>query len=116
MPRPTMTPPTPPVPIPCSGHEPAGRKDDAGKPRWSLLPVGAVAEVIAVLEAGAAKYGAGNWQRVPDARARYYDAAMRHLEAWWAGEKRDPETGRSHLAHVACCVLFLLWLDREGGQ
>jgi hypothetical protein len=53
----------------------------------------------------------GNWRRVPDAQRRYFDAAQRHLLAWWAGEKEDPETTLSHLAHASCCVLFLLALD-----
>jgi len=88
-----------------------GKKFDTNKPRWSLLPEGAVQEVIEVLEFGAAKYSENNWQKVPDARTRYYDAAMRHLDAWWGGQKADPETGKSHLAHAVCCLMFLQWLD-----
>ena len=90
-----------------------GRKADKGKPRWSLLPRGAVKQVIDVLEFGAQKYAPGNWKRVPDARTRYYDALHRHVEAWWRGEKVDPDSGLPHLAHAACCVLFLLWFDSE---
>jgi hypothetical protein len=90
-----------------------GIKHDSGKPRWSLLPIGTVAQVVRVLEFGAAKYALDNWKTVPDARTRYFDALMRHVHAWWAGERNDPETGCHHLAHAGCCVLFLLWLDRE---
>lgn len=41
---------------------------------------------------------------------------MRHLTAWWGGEKSDPESGEHHLAHLGCCVIFLLWFDltKEG--
>lgn len=91
-----------------------GTKADAGKPRWSLLPTGAIAQVVAVLEAGAAKYAPDNWQHVKNPETRYYDAMMRHVDAWRSGERIDPETGLSHLAHAACCVLFLLWFD--GGK
>ena len=87
---------------------PEARKDDAGKPRFSLLPLPALRRVIDVLEYGARKYEPHAWQRVPDANVRYFDAAMRHLLAWKDGEQHDSESGLQHLAHAACCVLFLL--------
>ena len=88
-----------------------GQKHDQGKRRKSLLPPNTVNQVIDVLEFGARKYAENNWRYVPDASTRYYDAADRHIEAWWRGEKTDPETGLSHLAHATCCLLFLIWLD-----
>jgi hypothetical protein len=91
----------------------SGRKDDAGKPRLSLLPWPAVLSVVRVLEHGAKRYGDDNWRQVPNFRARYFDAAQRHLLAWWGGEKTDPDTGESHLAHFICCGLFLLARDNE---
>lgn len=91
-----------------------GQKYDYGKLRWGLLPNAAVCEVIKVLMRGAEKYETDNWKRVPDARRRYYEAAMRHLTAWWDGERDDPEWGLSHLAHAGCCVLFLLWFEVTG--
>lgn len=90
-----------------------GKKFDSGKPRWSLLPEGAVASIVDVLEAGAIKYAPNNWQLVPDGKTRYYDAAMRHIEAWRTGEMNDPETGLPHLAHAGCCLMFLGWLDTQ---
>lgn len=88
-----------------------GTKLDKDKLRWSLLPSGTIAQVIQVLEYGAKKYAVNNWVGVPDAETRYYDAAMRHLDAWRNGEDNDSESGLPHLAHAACCVLFLLWFD-----
>lgn len=93
--------------------EQIGTKNDGKKPRWSLLPKGTVEQVIAVLEFGAAKYQVDNWQHVDDPERRYYDAAMRHLEAWWRGEKDDPESKLPHLAHAVCCLLFLMWFHRK---
>lgn len=90
-----------------------GRKDDTGKLRWSLMPFNELSEVLAVLEHGASKYGANNWIHVKPLRERYFDAAMRHLMAWWSGEKNDPESGHSHLAHVICCLIFLMWEDNR---
>lgn len=99
-----------------------GRKDDSGKLQWWLLPLAPVREIIGVMQWAAfdkqpKPYGPYNWQKVPNARQRYYDAAQRHLTAWWERvEANDPsrvdaESGRHILAHVGCCVLFLLWFE-----
>lgn len=88
-----------------------GKKADAGKARWDLVPLGALGVVVDVLGFGAAKYGDDNWRKVPDARRRYFAAAMRHLVAWYGGERLDPESGLHHLGHAMCCLLFLLALD-----
>ena len=94
-----------------------GIKFDSGKLRWSLLPYDALADVVRVLMHGAAKYEDFNWQHVVSedgGKARYFDALQRHLIAWWNGEINDPEDGLSHLAHATCCLLFLLWKERNG--
>ena len=88
-----------------------GLKLDNGKPRHSLLPKGSISSIIAVLEFGAKKYEANNWQKVNNAKERYYDAAMRHIDSWWNGEKFDQETGIHHLAHAATNLFFLKWFD-----
>ena len=88
-----------------------GLKFDNGKPRHSLLPKGSISSIIAVLEFGAKKYEANNWQKVDNAKERYYDAAMRHIDSWWNGEKFDQETGIHHLAHAATNLFFLKWFD-----
>lgn len=90
----------------------AGMKYDSDKPRYSLLPKGAVNAVIDVLEFGAKKYDADNWQKVDNAKERYYNAAMRHIDKWWNGEKHDPETNIHHLAHASTNLFFLMWFDK----
>lgn len=103
-------------PCPYPGGKPAnhanvGRKDDQGKDRWDLVPWAAVTQVVKVLTFGANHYGDDNWRRVEGWRKRYFAAACRHLTRWVLGERTDPATGLHHLAHAACCVLFLLELD-----
>lgn len=100
-------------PVPADAA--AGTKLDDGKPRWDLLPHVSVAQVVAVLSFGAKKYAPDNWRTVQGWRWRYYAAAWRHAVAWWLGERHDPESGLHHLAHAACCMLFLLELDMTDG-
>ena len=84
-----------------------GVKHDAGKLRLDLLPTDALEAVARILTLGAAKYGERNWEA--GMSWRRVDAALeRHLFAWRRGEERDAESGEPHLAHAACCVLFLL--------
>ncbi len=65
-------------------------------------------EVARVLTFGATKYGPNNWQKVTPFEDRYYAAALRHLGASDMGDEKDAESGLLHVAHAACCVLFLI--------
>jgi len=89
-----------------------GKKYDAGKPRWDLLPLEPIKAVVDVLTFGAKKYAPNNWKKVARPRERYYAALQRHLYAWRLGEKKDPESGLPHLAHALCCLVFLAWFER----
>lgn len=90
-----------------------GMKFDGGKPRWTLLPWKGAAKVIEVLEFGAHKYAPNSWRTIPDARQRYMDALIRHVVAIQLGEIIDPESGLSHIDHVATNALFLAEFDAE---
>lgn len=102
---------------------PNGQKFDAGKLEWDLLPLDPIEDVIKVLMHGKGKYGADNWQQVGNPIRRYYAAAQRHLAAFHkarfdTGERSDAfdaESGQHHLAHAACCLLFLLWHENKEG-
>lgn len=89
-----------------------GVKYDNDKPRWSLVPWSALKEIVDVLTYGSKKYADNNWKFVEP--SRYKDAALRHFTSWLDGERYDPETGKSHLAHLGCSVLFLLWFELTG--
>lgn len=86
-------------------------KQDAGKPRWDLLPIRPIEEVVEVLTEGAAKYSENGWQKVKNARERYFAALMRHIVAWREGQTCDLESGKSHLIHAICNLLFLYHFD-----
>ena len=84
-----------------------GIKFDKGKNRLELLPWEALVEVGKIVTFGANKYGDYNWLKGM-AWSRFYGASLRHLASWINGEDKDSETNLSHLAHAACCILFLL--------
>ena len=85
-------------------------KKQAGsvKTPLALIPPVAAAETAWVHQLGAIKYGAFNWRDTGVYTMTYAHAMMRHLDAWRDGEDNDPESGRSHLAHIACCCNILL--------
>jgi len=80
---------------------------DGDKLEYGLLPPLALEATVDVLTFGAQKYERDNWKHVPDSKRRYYDALQRHLWAWKKGEILDEESGRHHLAHAMCCLMFL---------
>lgn len=84
-----------------------GTKHDTGKIRLELLSVPALNAIAEVMTFGAKKYADHNWRKGFD-WSRLYGAALRHLTAHMSGEDKDPESGLSHLAHLGCCVMFLL--------
>ena len=84
-----------------------GRKFDGGKLQYGLLPPLALKATVEILTFGAEKYEPDNWKHVPDSKRRYFDAMQRHMWAWKEGEQNDPESGKNHLAHALCCLMFL---------
>lgn len=90
-----------------------GHKDDQGKDPWSLAPFDAFSAIVKVLRFGAEKYAPRNWEKGM-LWSRPFDALMRHLTAWWDGEKKDADTGYSHLWHAGCCIVFLIAYEIRG--
>ena len=91
-------------------------KDAIGvrKAPMSALPANVMAEVgVAMLE-GASKYGRHNYRAAGVRASVYYDAAMRHLMAWWEGEDIDPDSGLSHITKLLACMVVLRDAMRQG--
>ena len=95
------------------GEMPTGTalKFDDGKLPFHLLSTEAMNQTAAVLAFGAEKYAEHNWRK-GFVWSRPLSAAMRHITAFNAGEDKDPESGLSHLAHAACCIMFLLEFEK----
>ena len=90
-----------------------GRKDDQGKARMDLVPPEFLFATADILAFGAGKYAPRNWEKGM-AWGRPFGALMRHMWAWWRGDACDPETGKSHLWHAACCLAFLIAYEARG--
>ena len=90
-----------------------GHKDDQDKIRMELIPPELLEAVGDILTFGAKKYADRNWEHGMK-WSRPFGALMRHMWAWWRGEDKDPETGRSHLWHAACCISFLVAYEARG--
>lgn len=92
---------------PClDRHRPtAGIKADDGKARYDLINPWWLDDLAKVLTQGAAKYGDTNYKNVED--WRYVAAIGRHWGAYQRGELVDPDSGLSHLVHIAANVMFL---------
>ena len=83
-----------------------GYKHDTEKVQMSLADPIALHALCTVLTHGAEKYGAYNWLEGMD-WSRVYDAALRHLNAFWNGEDIDPESGFPHVDHALCNLMIL---------
>lgn len=84
-----------------------GVKADQGKLQWNLVPLEYLEGMVRVLMHGASKYSKHQWRRgMPWTQP--YEALLRHLVAWQAGEDIDPESGLPHLDHAMCELLFLI--------
>lgn len=93
-----------------------GTKFDDGKTRLDLIPPEALFALGHILTFGANKYDDRNWEKGMK-WSRVWGATLRHGFAWLRGEKKDPETGYSHLWHMLCCVMFLVvYEERKIGE
>lgn len=84
-------------------------KDAVGikKVPFSVIPWGVIAELgLAMLE-GALKYGRHNYRSIGVRTSVYFDAALRHLSAFWEGQDIDPESGVHHVVKAIACLTVL---------
>lgn len=86
----------------------------ASKLPLHLWPETATAYGCLGLLDGALKYGRGNFRAVGVRASIYYDAARRHLNAWFEGQDQDPDSGLPHLAHALACLAILVDATEAG--
>lgn len=106
---------------PLEVRQAAGYPDDNPKTiygeakfRISDTPVNSIRLLGLVHNNGAKKYGTLNWREHTVSASVYYNAAWRHMAAWYEGEDLDPESGLPHLAHVMACMSIILDAEKFG--
>jgi len=89
---------------------PLDPKGAAGKakPQLQLIPPVFNEALAGALAAGAEKYGPWNWRGARVELMTYIGAIRRHTDAVLSGEEIDPDSGVSHLGHIAASCAILL--------
>jgi hypothetical protein len=88
-------------------NDPKGQAGSLKAP-LGLVPPYAMEQTAWVHKLGAEKYGPWNWRETGVCASTYVNAILRHLNAWRDGESLDPESGITHLAHIACSANILM--------
>lgn len=98
------------------GTKPTNPKDAVGcsKLPMHLWPTTASAVGCLGLLDGMLKYGRSNWREGGVRASIYFDAAVRHLNAWFEGEEDDPDSGVPHLGHALACLAILVDAKASG--
>lgn len=73
-----------------------------------LIPPLFTKMVALVLLFGARKYAKNNWLKGMS-WSEVARAARGHIDSFLEGEEFDKESKLPHLAHAACCLMFLIW-------
>lgn len=91
-------------------------KREAGSKKVPLDNISLVAQYYeaAVMAQGATTYGAYNWCDHSMKASTYYNAILRHLNAWWGGEDIDPKSGLPHMAHIRANTGIILDQQEAG--
>lgn len=82
------------------------RRDNKGKPRWSLVDFESLEPMVSVLEYGAGKYGRDNWKKgLPIEEV--CESMLRHIFKLLQGEETDQESGLPHIGHIQANAMFM---------
>ena len=100
----------------AEGTKDTNPKDACGTKKAPMSTVSGpvIAEVgVAMLE-GARKYGRHNYRDSKVRASVYYDAAMRHLMAYYEGQDIDPDSGISHITKAIAGLVVLRDAEIQG--
>lgn len=74
---------------------------------FHVIPSPVMAELGLSMLEGALKYGSHNYRSIGVRTSTYYDACLRHLNAFWEGEDVDQESGLPHIVKAMACLAVL---------
>lgn len=90
--------------------KPTNPKDIVGSgklPLHLVSPALPAAASVGLLN-GLLKYGRSNYRETGVRASIYYDALVRHMNAWFDGEWEDPDDNVPHLCAAAACLNIIL--------
>ena len=90
-----------------------GLRFNQGKLPMRLIPVCWIRGLAEILQFGSIKYSDRNWE-LGMKWSLPYECAMRHLLAWFNGERNDPESNLHHLLHAAWNCLAGYFYEHMG--
>lgn len=101
---------------PTSEEKPTNPKDAIGSDK---IPFHLWPETATILGAlgcldGACKYGRSNYREIGVRASIYYDAAIRHLNAWFEGEECAEDSDVPHLGHALACIAIVVDAQAAG--
>lgn len=89
------------------------KKNDQGKAALALIPYCAQLAEAEAFMVGQRKYGTWNFMKGMEA-SRLMSALLRHANAWFNGEERDPVDGQHHLGSVRACAAMIMAQVEQG--
>lgn len=84
------------------------------KLKFSVIPVTGIIHFMRAMMDGARKYGPLNWRTKKVTASIYYDAAERHMMAWYDGQEDAEDSGVHHLGHAMACLAIILDAHETG--
>jgi hypothetical protein len=98
------------------GKKPTNPKDVCGSSKVPLHLWPATATALGAIAClnGCLKYGRSNFRAIGVRASIYYDAACRHLNAWFEGEDLDPDDKVPHLGAALACIAIIVDADAAG--
>ena len=80
-----------------------------GKMAWELVDFESLEPLVEVLMFGATKYSKDNWKK-GQAITELLGSLLRHIIAFQKGEDLDEESGKSHIGHAMCNLMFIQYV------
>jgi len=93
---------------PFKDHITADRFNE-GKMAWELIDFQALEPLVEVLMFGATKYSKDNWKK-GQSITELLGSLFRHIIAFQKGEDLDEESGKSHIGHAMCNLMFIQYV------
>ncbi|MCK9569081.1 DUF5664 domain-containing protein [Candidatus Pacearchaeota archaeon] len=92
-----------------SETKPTNPKDAVGSQKVPMhtVPLRVLLEMGLGMLDGGCKYGTHNYREAGVRGSVYFDAACRHLFAWWEGEEIDPDSGIHHIVKAMTTLAVL---------